>query len=280
MSINLWPPNREPYHGDIVQGQLGNCFLIASLQALASCQPHLLKSVVSVSPLACFFHRQGERVEISVLIEPVSDEYRYCRSTLPDVQWPYVIEQAYAQFYGGRYDNLAGGNTSEALYDLIGKPVIEYEPNDNQTWENIEKGLIEKTALVTCGAVAPNQTTTASSTSAFANTSIGGYGELHYNNIKNNNGDDKKEIDFHRFVLFIGHEFSDKLRFFSEFELEHSLAGEGKNGEVELEQAYVEYDYSDAITAKVGLFLVIIFYLFSVRWKPFASLLVRIRRPQ
>ena len=31
-------------------------------------------------------------------------------------------------------------------------------------------------------------------------THIGGYGELHYNNIDNDGIDNKKEIDFHRFV--------------------------------------------------------------------------------
>lgn len=93
-------------------------------------------------------------------------------------------------------------------------------------------------------------------TSAFANTSIGGYGELHYNNIDNKKGADKKEIDFHRFVLFFGHEFSNKLRFFSELELEHSIAADGQKGEVELEQAYIEYDYSEQITTKAGLFLI------------------------
>ncbi len=85
----------------------------------------------------------------------------------------------------------------------------------------------------------------------FSNTSIGGYGELHYNN-----NDSKKEVDFHRFVLFIGHEFTDKLRFFSELEVEHSIAGEGKAGEVELEQAYIEYDISDTLTSKTGMFLI------------------------
>lgn len=95
-----------------------------------------------------------------------------------------------------------------------------------------------------------------SNKSTFANTSIGGYGELHYNNINNKNGSDKKEIDFHRFVLFFGHEFSDKLRFFSEFELEHSIAADGQAGEVELEQAFIEYDYSNKLTTKTGLFLV------------------------
>jgi len=82
-------------------------------------------------------------------------------------------------------------------------------------------------------------------------TTIGGYGELHYNNIE-----DKETFDFHRFVLFFGHEFSDSIRFFSELEVEHSIAGEGKNGEVELEQAYIEMDLTDATSMKAGLFLV------------------------
>ncbi|MGI2258849.1 porin [Shewanella sp. GXUN23E] len=87
-------------------------------------------------------------------------------------------------------------------------------------------------------------------------TTIGGYGELHYNNITNNKTDTTdKEIDFHRFVLFFGHEFSAKTRFFSELELEHSLSGEGKKGEVELEQAYIEHDFTDSLTGKAGLFL-------------------------
>jgi hypothetical protein len=85
-------------------------------------------------------------------------------------------------------------------------------------------------------------------------TSIGGYGELHYNNVSADSGD-SEEIDFHRFVLFFGHEFTDRVRFFSEFELEHSLSGDGKPGEVELEQAYVEYALGDSTYAKTGLFL-------------------------
>jgi len=164
MSTDIWPPNRQPYHGDIVQGRLGNCFLIASLQALASCQPQLLKSIISSSSLTCFFYRQGERVEIPVVMESLTDEYQYCRSTVPDVRWPYIIEQAYAQFYGGRYENLVGGNTSEALYDLLGKPVEEFEPNDNEIWEKVQKGLTEKNALVTCGAVVTNGATAATAT--------------------------------------------------------------------------------------------------------------------
>ncbi len=83
------------------------------------------------------------------------------------------------------------------------------------------------------------------------NTTIGGYGELHYNNL-----DSKKEMDFHRFVLFFGHAFSDTIRFHSEVELEHSLAGDGEPGEVELEQAYIDFDLNDRHSARAGLFLV------------------------
>jgi hypothetical protein len=88
-------------------------------------------------------------------------------------------------------------------------------------------------------------------------TTIAGYGELHYNNLSAaDSAYDLEEIDFHRFVLFFGHEFNDKTRFYSEFELEHSLAGDGKPGEVELEQAFIEFDLRDGLFAKGGLFLV------------------------
>jgi len=87
-------------------------------------------------------------------------------------------------------------------------------------------------------------------------TTIGGYGEVHYNNLTSDNSDNSKdEFDLHRFVLFFGHQFNDDLRFFSELEVEHNVAGEGKNGEVEIEQAYIEYDYAQHHHAKAGVFL-------------------------
>lgn len=92
--------------------------------------------------------------------------------------------------------------------------------------------------------------------SVFDNMAIGGYGELHYNNLDaDNSAHDKDELDFHRFVLFFGYEYSDNLRFFSEVELEHALAGEDKPGEVELEQAFVEYDFDARNTGRAGVFL-------------------------
>ncbi len=91
----------------------------------------------------------------------------------------------------------------------------------------------------------------------FNKTSIGAYGEMHYNNLDNKTKglDDKKELDLHRFVMFLDHEFSDDLRFYSELEVEHSSSGDGENGEVAVEQAYIEYDLNDNHTAKAGMIL-------------------------
>lgn len=88
---------------------------------------------------------------------------------------------------------------------------------------------------------------------------IGGYGEMHFNSIRTTNPNTvatKRELDFHRFVLFFGYDFTNSIRLVSELELEHSIAGEGKVGEVELEQAYIEFDLNDSHRAKAGLFLV------------------------
>ncbi len=91
-------------------------------------------------------------------------------------------------------------------------------------------------------------------------TTIGGYGELHYNNLSANDPSyDLERIDFHRFVLFFGHEFNDKTRFYSEFEVEHALVadtGGDTPGEVEIEQAFIEFDLKQNLHAKAGLFLI------------------------
>lgn len=95
------------------------------------------------------------------------------------------------------------------------------------------------------------------SSSNQSKTRISGYGELHYNNLESDDGTkDKKQIDFHRFVLEFGHDFNERTRFFSELEVEHSLAGDGKPGEVELEQAYVEYDFNKNTSGRAGVMLI------------------------
>lgn len=86
---------------------------------------------------------------------------------------------------------------------------------------------------------------------------VGGYGELHYNNLNAKEGDgDKEQIDLHRFVLLFGYQYTDNVRFVSEFEIEHTVAGDEKKGEVEVEQAFIEWRYLNNHSLQAGVFLV------------------------
>jgi len=64
-------------------------------------------------------------------------------------------------------------------------------------------------------------------------------------------------LDFHRFVLLFTHQFSDRLRFVSELELEHAVVeGLEEGGELELEQAYIDFLATPALNFRAGMLLV------------------------
>ncbi len=105
-------------------------------------------------------------------------------------------------------------------------------------------------------ALADEQSSQSRKSSWAEKSSIGGYGELHYNTLDGEGGAaDKDEIDLHRFVLFFNHKYNERLRFNSELEVEHAFSANGAPGEVEIEQAYIEYDINSQLTARGGLFL-------------------------
>ena len=76
-----------------------------------------------------------------------------------------------------------------------------------------------------------------------AKTSVGGYGELHSEILTGQDGaNDINRNDIHRFILFVGHEFSDSIRLATELEIEHSFIGDGNPGDVVLELMWLEMD--------------------------------------
>ena len=101
---------------------------------------------------------------------------------------------------------------------------------------------------------------------------IGGYGELHWNKAWNeDNNMTKNTMDFHRFIIYTGYNFSSSWSFKSELEIEHNMIGGGKDydadgddtnegkfikysGEIELEQAYINY-HSDNFGFQAGVIL-------------------------
>jgi hypothetical protein len=84
-----------------------------------------------------------------------------------------------------------------------------------------------------------------------AGTAIGGYGELTLNAPSNA----PAVVDLRRFVLFVGHNFTDRLRFYSEVEVEHAVSSADDQGEVEIEQAYLDGLFSRRFNLRGGLIL-------------------------
>lgn len=152
----------------------------------------------------------------------------------------------------------AAAPTLEEMWELVQKQQAEITQLKSQLSETEQRvAQTEEKTEATFAAVEEVSAGPVAKLAEWAEkTTIGGYGEVHYNNLTSDNSDNSKdEFDLHRFVLFFGHQFNDDLRFFSELEVEHNVAGEGKNGEVEIEQAYIEYDYAQHHRAKAGVFL-------------------------
>ncbi len=74
---------------------------------------------------------------------------------------------------------------------------------------------------------------------------IGGYGQIDYNQKEADNG----KLDVHRMVLLLGYKFNDKVQFVTEIEFEHVK-------EVFVEQAFLNYSVTDNINLRGGLMLV------------------------
>ena len=74
---------------------------------------------------------------------------------------------------------------------------------------------------------------------------IGGYGEILYNQPNNLNG----ELDVQRLVMLFGYKFDERVQFVTEIEYEHVK-------EVYVEQAFVNYSIANAVNIRAGLMLV------------------------
>ncbi len=86
-------------------------------------------------------------------------------------------------------------------------------------------------------------------------TTLGGYGEVHYTNASGPAS--PGTVNLKRFVLYLGHQFSDRVTLHSELEVEDArIEGGDAGGEVALEQAYLEYAVADGLSLRGGLVLV------------------------
>jgi hypothetical protein len=81
-----------------------------------------------------------------------------------------------------------------------------------------------------------------------------GYGEIGYSRPRDETA--QTSADLSRFVLGIGYQFDERTHFTSELELEHAVSSASDQGEIEVEQAYIDRDLGHGIFAKAGLMLI------------------------
>src|SRR6266849_10109385 len=84
-------------------------------------------------------------------------------------------------------------------------------------------------------------------------TNFVGYGEAAYSKFRQSGN---ATADLTRFVFGLNHRFNERLTFRSEVEVEHAVVSSGDDGEAEIEQAWLNYKFSDEINVKGGLFLI------------------------
>ncbi len=83
-------------------------------------------------------------------------------------------------------------------------------------------------------------------------TILSGYGSAYYQHDRNAQ---KGVITLERFVFFIGHQFNNKIAFFSETEIENAkIEGGVPGGEIALEQAFLRFKFNSKQYLVAGLF--------------------------
>jgi hypothetical protein len=140
-----------------------------------------------------------------------------------------------------------------ALFALcLGGPARAQEsPPDPQDLKIRE---LEKTVRALEGRIDAIDRTKASPGGSWADRfTFGGYGEMHANF---GEGSAPDQFDIHRLVAYVGYTFSDWIRFSSEVELEHAFVSSGSDGEISIEQAFLDFLLSDPVNIRFGRVLV------------------------
>jgi hypothetical protein len=101
--------------------------------------------------------------------------------------------------------------------------------------------------------------------------SIGGYGEVLYENFAGDREDgtpsgETDRLDALRAIVYVGYKFSDKILFNSEIEFEHGSTEDG--GSVSLEFGYLDYRLSPRFGVRAGLLLAPMGFLNEVHEPP------------
>lgn len=145
-----------PKVDDVIQGNLGDCWLMAALASLAKTKPSFIKEkLIKQAPddpsrVVVRLHPQGEPKDIitdkQVVVENKNHEESFYAGT-KSCLWVALVEKAYAASMGGSYHKLSGGQIETAFLTLTGTKNLSTEQktgeklDDRKTRKEVEQEL-------------------------------------------------------------------------------------------------------------------------------------------
>lgn len=123
---------------DLDQGMIGDCWLIASIGAIANTSPEVIERMIRANDNGTYsvtLYDDGDAVDVTVTPDVPTVEGDPLFADNPSTSdagdgtyelWPHLVEKAAAQYYGG-YEDLEGDWPSKALELLSGRDTHTYE---------------------------------------------------------------------------------------------------------------------------------------------------------
>ena len=160
--------------GDVVQGRLGDCWIMGSLAAVANHPDQLIENLFGSDPddfkkygvYTCRFYKDGAWVEVVTdtripcapggsgsgaemigLRSASTPSPMYGRTRDLGEQWVMLLEKAYAKAHGS-YEALHGGSVAEALVDFTGgssekivltEPPVQASVKNGKLWKKLRR---------------------------------------------------------------------------------------------------------------------------------------------
>ncbi|KFO56700.1 Calpain-13, partial [Corvus brachyrhynchos] len=145
---------------DIIQGDIGDCWMLAALGSL-TLRKQFLENVLPKDQgfqddYAGIFHfrfwQYGEWVDVVIddRLPLLNGRYLFVHPRTSNEFWPSLLEKAYAKLRGS-YQNLNGGFLSDALVDLTGGVQVQFSLKDPPPdLEEILKAADKSRCLMGC----------------------------------------------------------------------------------------------------------------------------------
>ena len=149
---------------DPLQGQVGDCYFISSLAAVAKADPQVLADAVKTNRdgtyTVTFFERKTAdakptptQVTIDGSFATRRGQLEYAAARETKELWPLIFEKAYAQWKGG-FGAIEGGMGATALEALTGKPTgflpVTSDSKPGEVFARIKSALEAGGAVVAC----------------------------------------------------------------------------------------------------------------------------------